>query len=425
VRLLLATDAFPPVCGGSGWSTYELARGLRARGHLVVIAQPRPGRRSREARYEEFTIHEFGAPAPSLPFVRNYFKNERLHRTFGRFLAGLARRERVDLIHGQHVLSGPAAIAAGESTGLPVVCTVRDYWPVCYWSDLIHDPNADALCPGCTPGAMMTCIRPRAGAAWPLAIPLIPYMAANLARKRQALACAGTIVAVSTTIAHDLRVRAPALARVRLEVVPNPVDVAAIRAARAGRPPLDPPYALYLGKLAPNKGAAHLVSAVRDARLDWPLVVAGEGPDRAAVEAAARAAGVDARFTGWLPRHEALVWLAHATFLVFPSKGPESLSRVLLEAGALGVPVAAMDTGGTRDIIEDEVTGLLSTTPQELARDIARLRQDEALRRRLGAAAAAAVEEKFDAPRVVARMESLYRELLDRPKRDERPTTSD
>ena len=43
MRVLLATDAFPPVCGGSGWSTYELARGLRARGHDVLIVQPKPG----------------------------------------------------------------------------------------------------------------------------------------------------------------------------------------------------------------------------------------------------------------------------------------------------------------------------------------------------------------------------------------------
>ena len=68
--------------------------------------------------------------------------------------------------------------------------------------------------------------------------------------------------------------------------------------------------------------------------------------------------------------------------LIFPSRGPESLSRVLIEASALGVPIAAMDTGGTRDIVEPGVTGLLSTSPEGLAADVRRLRQDEALRRR-------------------------------------------
>ena len=56
--------------------------------------------------------------------------------------------------------------------------------------------------------------------------------------------------------------------------------------------------------------------------------------------------------------------LARASMLIFPSRGPESLSRVLLEASALGVPIAAMDTGGTRDIIEPGVTGLLASTPE-------------------------------------------------------------
>ena len=43
MNVLLATDAFPPVCGGSGWSTYELARGLRAKGHDVLVVQPTMG----------------------------------------------------------------------------------------------------------------------------------------------------------------------------------------------------------------------------------------------------------------------------------------------------------------------------------------------------------------------------------------------
>ena len=95
---------------------------------------------------------------------------------------------------------------------------------------------------------------------------------------------------------------------------------------------------------------------------------------------AARAAGLDVRFTGWLDRAATLAHVAHAALLVFPSHGPESLSRVLLEAGGLGVAVAAMDTGGTRDVIVPDETGLLSTSPAGLAADVARLVADPALR---------------------------------------------
>ena len=88
-----------------------------------------------------------------------------------------------------------------------------------------------------------------------------------------------------------------------------------------------------------------------------PLIVVGDGSLRASIEREARELGVDLQVIGWVSRDAALGWMAAAAFVVFPSRGPESLSRVLVEASALGVPTAAMDTGGTRDIIEPDRTG--------------------------------------------------------------------
>jgi glycogen synthase len=413
MHVLLATDAFPPVCGGSGWSTYELARGLRIRGHAVLVVRPRPGTAERiaETEYDGFRVIELGAPAPAIPYVRNYFKNERLWPRLETLLVDLIARERIEVVHGQHVLTCLPAIAAAHRRRIPAVCTVRDYWPVCYWSDLIHTRDDAALCPGCSAGMMTQCIRPRAGAAWPAALPMIPYMRANLARKRRGLAAADAVVAVSSTIAADLRARAPELAGTRIEIIPNPVDLTDLRArAAALSRPLAEPYALYLGKLAPNKGTNHLIEAAELAGLRWPLVIAGDGPDRAALEASARQTPIDVRFTGWVDRPAATAWLAHASILIFTSRGPESLSRVLIEASALGVPIAAMNTGGTPDIVDDETTGLLSSTAAELAADVKRLIEDEALRRRIGAAARDRAR-RFDAASVVERVERLYVDL--------------
>jgi glycosyltransferase involved in cell wall biosynthesis len=107
--------------------------------------------------------------------------------------------------------------------------------------------------------------------------------------------------------------------------------------------------------------------------------------------------------------------MRHAALLAFPSYGPESLSRVLIEAAALGVPIAAMDTGGTRDILHPGTTGLLSSDVEGFARDLARLAGDDRLRASIGAAARADVHVRFAAPSVVERVEQVYRSLL-RPR---------
>ena len=417
MRVLLATDSFPPNCGGSGWSTYELARGLRTRGHQIEIVHTATGTAAGpfNRTYDDFTVTGFGVSAPDVPYVRNYFKNERLYPKVTDLLLDRIRRGSFELVHGQHVMTAVPAVAAAARAGIPSVVTVRDYWPVCYWSDLIHTREGLSLCPACSAGMMAQCVRPRSGALWPLALPMIPYMRRNLARKRTGLSRAGAVIAVSSTIAKDLRERAPELARTRVEIIPNPVDVSALRSAAAAAPrPIAENYALYLGKLAPNKGTSHLIAIAERAALDWPLVIVGDGPEGSDLRAAASRSTRDIRMMGWLDRPDALTWLAHASMLVFTSRGPESLSRVLIEASALGIPIAAMNTGGTPDIITHGVSGLLSDSPDALADDVRRLRSDEDLRRRLGTAARAHAEFTFDAPAVVARVESLYGALSKR-----------
>jgi glycogen synthase len=419
MRILMATDAFPPVCGGSGWSTYELARGLRERGHDVCIVQAHAGSPAEHGRsYDGFRVRAIEHPAPAAPFVRNYFKNERFWRRAAPELRAIAAETRAEIIHAQHVLTSPAAVAAGAGPGVPVVCTVRDYWPLCYWGTLIHDPASPTLCPGCSASMMTRCLRPRAGAAWPLALPFVPYMRGNLARKQEALAGAGAVVAVSSAIARDLRARASLLASARIEIIPNPVDAAGIRReARTAAPPLKGPYAIFVGKLEQNKGTDFLLPALDRAGLAWPLVVVGDGARRDALEADARRRHRDARFLGWLDRTRVMAWLAHASLLVFPSYGPESLSRVLLEAAAIGIPIAAMHTGGTGDILEHGVSGLLSASADELGDHVARLASDRALADSLARRAREHVDAHFDTARVAARFEALYQDLLnERPR---------
>ena len=412
MRVLIATDAFPPASGGSGWSTYELARALRRRGHDISIVQPYSERSPVPPGYDGFDVSGFPAFAPPIPFVRNYFRNERLYEKLGSRLLQIIKAEQIDLIHAQHVLTGPPSVSAAKAAGIPSVCTIRDYWPVCYWNDLLEDPEHGTRCPACSAAAMTRCVRPRAGAAWPATLPMIPYMQSNLRHKRASLAGATAIVAVSRQVAADLRQRAPELATARVETIPNGVDVRNVRASVEGlEPPLAQPYALFVGKLAQNKGVQWLVETVERARLDIPLVVIGDGSERGAIVEAAARARRDVRLLGWLDRQDVFRWLANATLLIFPSNCPETLSRVLIEASALSVPITAMNTGGTSDIIVDEVTGLLSSSVAGLAEDVARMAADLDLRRRVGQAAGRRAETHFDVSVVTDRIEALYTSL--------------
>lgn len=416
-RVLVVTDSFPPGSGGSGWSTFELARQLRARGHDVAVIHARPGDSAglHHTDYDGIPVTRFGQRVPNLPVLRNVLKNERMWTALSRYLIERLAADPVDILHAQHVMTTVAAVRAGRRAGVPVVATVRDYWPVCYWSDLIVNATAPGLCPACTVDGMRACIPPRAGSAGRAAWALIPYMRRNLSLKRQALARTNAVIAVSRAIARDLRSRAPELAGTRLETIPNPVDMSGL--APVTTPPADP-CVLYAGKLAVNKGVQFLLPALDAANIRWPLVVIGDGPMREQLEADAKRRGREVRWMGWRDRQEVLNAMRAATVLAFPSYGPESLSRVLIEASALGLPIAAMDTGGTSDIVRPGDTGLLAATPDAFARDLARLVADPALRARLGAGAAAHARAHFDAARVAARVDAVYESLITSRRED-------
>ena len=114
LRVLLVTESFPPVCGGSGWSTYELAHGLLARGHHVEVVKIEVTPRTdavdappaqEETRYESFRVSIFRKTAPTIPVLRNVVKNERLWSELTTYLRARLTREPVDIIHAQHVLT--------------------------------------------------------------------------------------------------------------------------------------------------------------------------------------------------------------------------------------------------------------------------------------------------------------------------------
>ena len=97
---------------------------------------------------------------------------------------------------------------------------------------------------------------------------------------------------------------------------------------------------VLFGRLVEAKGIWDAVEAHRQAEVDLPLVFAGTGSARASLEAAG------CRVTGWMARRELCGWYRSAAALVLPSRWQEPYGIVGLEAMALGVSVAAWDSGG-------------------------------------------------------------------------------
>jgi glycosyltransferase involved in cell wall biosynthesis len=384
--VVLASEVYPPRAGGAGWSARALALGLRAAGHDVAVVTTSPGPDQLDG----------------LPVERLVARGRRRLAVPRAFAAALVRREGA-VVHAQHALSALGSLAGRSPDRVAV--TVRDHWPVCFWSTRI---SRGALCPACGTAPMSRCVRGRVRAPAPLSWAAVPYMQGDLALRRRALRRAGATLAVSEAIAAELR----AAGIPRVEVLPNVVDAAETAAIAAGAPSFRLPdrFLLFVGKLEENKGARLLVPAVAAARTGLPLVVLGEGALAPALEQAAARAAVPLELRGWAAREDVLRALARATALVFPSLWPEPLSRVLLEAMALGTPVAAMDTGGTGEIVRDEVSGLLARGPEALAAAVGRLAGDERLRLRL-AEGARAQSALFSPAALVPRYEAVYRRL--------------
>jgi len=386
VRVLIATEVYPPRAGGAGWSTRALALALREAGHGVTVLTTSPGPEDLDGLSVRRLLTR-GRRRLAVP------------RAFARELADIT----ADVVHAQHSLSAMGALAGPEPQRVAV--TVRDHWPVCFWSTRM---SGGALCPACGVGAMTRCVNGRVGAPAPLSWGAIPYMQGDLRIKRAALGRAGATLAVSEAIACELR----AAGLPRVEVLPNLVDAREARAvgALACSFPLPERFLLFVGKLEENKGARLLVPAVAAARTGLPLVVLGEGSLAHALKFEATAAGVPLVLRGWAEREDVLRALARATALVFPSLWPEPLSRVLLEALALGTPIAAMETGGTREILGGSEAGLMVGDAAALGDAVARLAGDPAERRRMGEAARARAEA-FSPATLVPRYEAVYRRL--------------
>lgn len=155
---------------------------------------------------------------------------------------------------------------------------------------------------------------------------------------------------------------------------------------------------VFVGRLAPVKGLRVLLDAMTRVKTPVRLTIIGDGPDRQDLEQAAAALSDRVEFTGYLSQKDVAERLAaRADIVVLPSFA-EGVPVILMEAMATGLPVIATRVAGTSELVESGVSGLLVSPGdvEALAQAIDRLAADPDLRRNLGEAGLAKVQEAFD-----------------------------
>lgn len=189
----------------------------------------------------------------------------------------------------------------------------------------------------------------------------------------------------------------------RIVVTPTGVDVDAFDApegTRRGALGLDGRFVVgWVGSFRGFHALDQVVAAV-DGMSDTTLLFVGDGPDRPRVERTARARGVDARFTGTVSHERLASYLAcmDAAVVVAPAGQPFHYSPLkLAEYLATGRAVVAPRTAQLAQRLDDGVDALLVEPgrPEALRAALVRLRDDPALRRRLGAGAREAATARW------------------------------
>ena len=175
----------------------------------------------------------------------------------------------------------------------------------------------------------------------------------------------------------------------------------------------------YVGRLVPEKGVDLLIDAVADLPGVWRLRILGDGTEKAALQAQARALGVTAYidFQGWLPSLRMPAFYRQLDALVLPSRARpnwvEQFGRVLIEAMASGVPVVGSDCGEIPHVIDDAGLVFPEDDASALRRCLTQLIQEPETAARLARRGRERVLQHFTQERIASRTVSVYRKMIE------------
>jgi glycosyltransferase involved in cell wall biosynthesis len=426
--ILFATEYWPPFApGGAEWTNAAWATALARRGRRVIVVTPNYGDAPRAER-DGVTVVRVPFPIALAPGQHDagwlVHKNPIFHLYFAARIRQVARAEGADILHAQNKGALVGAWLAARALRRPLVVTVRDVGLLCpVGACPLFEPWTTFDCSTlqylgrCAPFHLAHYAQP--AGTWRRLLRWTSLVAAWLDHlvQRRALRGAARVVGVSDGI---LRAYPPRLVdRARARVVhslPPPVSPAGEGDAAAARARFGlgaAPVVLHAGKRSLGKGTPVLLAALDTISKAVPgvrFVFAGKGelalPERHDVVA-----------LGSVPQSTLFALYRAADVVVAPAVWPEPLSRVLLEAMRLGRPIVATRVGGTPEIVDDGVTGLLvaKNDPGALADAVISLLLDPVRRHQMGEAAVARADELFDDERLVDELLEVYEEAWGRP----------
>jgi glycosyltransferase involved in cell wall biosynthesis len=254
-------------------------------------------------------------------------------------VATAVKRTGARVVHAHNVQPslGWRALAAARAAGARVVLHLHNYRLVCAVGICFTRGQDCTRCHGrnTLPGVTLNC---RGGSRAESAA-----YGAGLALWQRRIADSADAFVVPSAFALGRLESLGAPLGGRAHVIPS-VQRAFAERSRAG----DGKYALYAGRLAEEKGVADAIAACR--RADVPLVIAGDGPQDAALRAVA---GDSVRFTGRVDAAELARLRAAAALGLVPSRYEEILPLAALEAMAAGLPVVASRAGGLAELVPE------------------------------------------------------------------------
>lgn len=319
------------VRGGEDESFESEARMLREHGHAVT------------------SVTEHNERVRSLGYIRTAVRTVWSVESYDR-LRTILRREKSDILHVQNFfpLLSPSVYYAARAEGVPVVQTLRDYRLYCPDGRFFRDGRAcedclDQLVP--ISGIIHACYRGSMAATATVATMLTVHRALGTWNRLVDVYIALTDFARRKFIQGGVPAE-------KLVVRPNSIHPdPGVGQHRGG-------YALFVGRLSPEKGVDTLLDAWERIDRRWTLRIVGDGPlTNLVARASARSSGVE--YLGRLPVEDVYALLAEARVLVFPSSFYETFGRVAIEAFAHGTPVIGANIGAIAEVTEDGRTGLL------------------------------------------------------------------